>query len=48
LAIVQQTIHAHGGTTSADSTPGVGTTITLTLPVEEGSAMQLAPAEEKG
>lgn len=32
LAIAQEIAHAHGGTITADSTPGQGTTITVTLP----------------
>ena len=34
LAIVRQTVVAHEGAVSADSTPGAGTTIRLLLPVE--------------
>ncbi|MGB1655596.1 MAG: ATP-binding protein [Acidimicrobiales bacterium] len=33
LAIAKTVLEAHGGTISASSAPGKGTTITLTLPV---------------
>ncbi|HTR79320.1 MAG TPA: ATP-binding protein, partial [Gemmatimonadaceae bacterium] len=33
LAITRQTVLAHDGAVSAESTPGLGTTIRLTLPV---------------
>jgi two-component system sensor histidine kinase BaeS len=33
LAIARQIVEAHGGTISAESTPGVGTTFSLTMPV---------------
>jgi signal transduction histidine kinase len=36
LAIVRQTVHDHGGTIMADSTPGGGTTFTVLLPAEPG------------
>ncbi|MBI5837340.1 MAG: hypothetical protein HZB25_08850 [Candidatus Eisenbacteria bacterium] len=35
LAICQSIIHEHGGSISAESTPGRGTTITLELPLEK-------------
>jgi len=35
LAIVRQTLEAHDGSVAAESTPGVGTTIRLFLPVDE-------------
>jgi len=34
LAIVRQTVHDHGGTIAAESTPGSGTTFTVVLPAE--------------
>jgi signal transduction histidine kinase len=34
LVLVRQTVHDHGGTLSVESTPGAGTTFTLTIPVE--------------
>jgi signal transduction histidine kinase len=33
LAIAKEIVDAHGGTITCDSTPGVGTTFTITLPV---------------
>jgi signal transduction histidine kinase len=33
LAIVRQTVEAHGGTVAASSDPGVGTEVSLTIPV---------------
>ena len=33
LAIARQIVEAHGGTITADSTPGVGTTFSLTMPI---------------
>lgn len=35
LAIAKQIVAAHGGTIQADSRPGEGTTITITLPVQQ-------------
>lgn len=32
LAIVEQIIHNHGGRVTVESTPGVGTTFTITMP----------------
>ncbi|MCU0626915.1 MAG: HAMP domain-containing histidine kinase [Gemmatimonadaceae bacterium] len=37
LAIVKQAVDAHGGAVHAASTPGTGTTITLTLPVAQAT-----------
>jgi signal transduction histidine kinase len=34
LAIAKQIVEAHGGTIACDSTPGIGTTFTLTLPTQ--------------
>jgi cell cycle sensor histidine kinase DivJ len=38
LAIVHHFVEAHGGTASLDSTPGVGTCITVRLPVSSSTA----------
>jgi signal transduction histidine kinase len=39
LAIARAIIHAHGGTISVQSQPGVGTTFTLTLPYDAGTTL---------
>ncbi|MGZ5336659.1 MAG: sensor histidine kinase, partial [Solirubrobacterales bacterium] len=38
LAIVRSLVELHGGTISADSTPGVGTSFRFTLPVSKAQA----------
>jgi signal transduction histidine kinase len=35
LSLVRHIVHAHGGDVSVDSTPGKGSTFTITLPVEK-------------
>ncbi|MGH3379784.1 MAG: sensor histidine kinase [Actinoallomurus sp.] len=43
LAIAQEITHAHGGTITADSTPGHGTTaVTVTLPRSAVEALALS------
>lgn len=37
LAIVRKTIHDHGGTITARSQPGVGTSFTIDIPLENGA-----------
>ena len=50
LAIAKEIVEAHKGTIACDSTPGVGTTFTITLPVlatgRRGAAAAPAPAAE--
>lgn len=43
LAIVRQTILAHGGRVEASSTPGQGTTFTITLPAAGGTPHHVSP-----
>jgi two-component system sensor histidine kinase BaeS len=42
LAITKSFIEAHGGTISASSNPGEGTTITIQLPVKDDSDLETA------
>jgi heavy metal sensor kinase len=48
LSIAQNIIIAHGGTIELASTPGRGTTCTVTLPVGAGGGDPAHPAEEGG
>jgi signal transduction histidine kinase len=43
LAIAKEIVEAHKGTITADSTPGVGTTFTITLPVRVAGRRSSAP-----
>ena len=43
LAIARQTVEANGGTVAAESVPGAGTTIRLTLPAADGRVPSRAP-----
>lgn len=48
LSLVRHIAHAHGGSVSVESTPGEGSTFTITLPVkgmEAGNPMKLQSAE---
>lgn len=44
LAIVKHAAHLHGGSIAVESTVGVGTTFTLTLPLIEDEALRPSPA----
>jgi signal transduction histidine kinase len=42
LSLVRHIVKAHGGDVSVDSTPGEGSTFTITLPVEQGQQVSKA------
>ena len=42
LSLVRHIVHAHGGDVSVESTPGKGSTFTITLPVERGQQVSKA------
>ena len=42
LSLVRHIVNAHGGDVSVDSTPGEGSTFTITLPVERGQQVSKA------
>jgi two-component system sensor histidine kinase BaeS len=44
LAVVRELITAHGGTVTADSHPGAGTTITIGLPAAPGAGVTVRPS----
>jgi two-component system, NtrC family, sensor histidine kinase KinB len=44
LAIVHEIVTAHGGTISVESTPGVGTTFRIRLPVWQGDGVKVSSA----
>ncbi|MGZ5420329.1 MAG: sensor histidine kinase, partial [Solirubrobacterales bacterium] len=48
LAIVRSLVELHGGTISADSTPGVGTSFRFTLPVSKARAQASSRRKAKG
>ncbi len=45
LALVKRFVELHGGSIALDSTPGEGSTFTVTLPLPEHLRNQVAPAE---
>ncbi len=48
MAIVQKIVHEHGGTVQVESSPGRGTTVTVSLPASEGASADASQSSRQG